>query len=78
MLETLRPATSGAAQVFDLECGQLKPGVSADLLLFDPDAKRTVESVSLYSRGRNSPRLGETLPGVVKKVIVGGVVHNLA
>ncbi|MES2071896.1 MAG: dihydroorotase [Pseudomonadota bacterium] len=64
--------TSDAARVTGLACGQLGVGRVADLCLFDPAERWTVEAKNLISQGKHTPFLGYELPGVVKATIVAG------
>ncbi|MCY3973351.1 MAG: dihydroorotase [Candidatus Dadabacteria bacterium] len=54
--------------------GTLKEGAPADVVVFDPEEERVVNAEGFYSKGRSTPFDGETLKGVVKWTIVGGVV----
>lgn len=69
---TLKLATSGAAGIFGLNAGRLDVGAPADILVFDPTATRKLDRKSLFSRGKNSPRLEENLTGVVRHVYMDG------
>ena len=69
--------TVGAAHIFDLPAGTLAPGAAADVVLFDPRARWTVDRAELRSKSRNTPFHGWELPGRVRYTIVGGqVVHE--
>lgn len=76
-LDTLIERMSCApARLWGLPGGTLATDAVADLVIFDPAATWTVDPARVRSRSRNSPWLGETLPGVVRWTIVGGrVVH---
>lgn len=63
--------SSGPAQALSLPVGQLQVGGAADILLFDPQAS-TVAGETWYSKGRNSPFLGHSLPGQVRYTLVDG------
>ena len=73
---TLAPATVGPARVFDLPGGRVERDAPADLVLFDPNATRQLDSESIFSRGRNTPRLGELLQGAVRAVCIDGMLHQ--
>jgi dihydroorotase len=67
--------TTDAARVAGIDAGQLKPGSVADVCLFDPDKRWTVDAKSLASQGKHTPFLGYELRGQVQLTIVAG---NLA
>ena len=52
----------------------LSPGTPADLVLFDPDARWTVDVKEFASMGRNTPLDGVELRGRVAATMVGGNV----
>lgn len=54
--------------------GALRPGLDADVTVFDPKASWSVTPEALYSQSQNSPWLGKTLHGKVKATIVNGRV----
>jgi dihydroorotase len=73
----LEKMTVGGARIFDLRAGTLKPGVAADVVIFDPRARWTVNREHMRSKSRNTPFHGWELPGRVRYTIVGGrVVHE--
>lgn len=53
-------------------CGTLKPGNTADLVIFDPALEWVVKPESLFSKGKNTPLLGHTLKGKVVATLVAG------
>jgi dihydroorotase len=63
-----------AARVAGLSGGQLGVGGTADVCLFDPNARWTVTAAALASQGKHTPFLGYELGGVVKATIVAGHV----
>lgn len=72
--------TTGPATCFPrlpAGAGHLQIGGPADIVVFDPAARRLVEPRSFASKGRNTPLAGMELPGVVRAVIVGGALHRL-
>jgi len=50
----------------------IKKGATADIVIFDPEAKVTIDSGAFYSKGRNTPFDGWKLKGKVRYTIVGG------
>lgn len=60
------------ARLWHLPGGSLARGSVADVVIFDPDATWTVAAERIRSRSRNTPWLGEELPGLVRWTVVGG------
>jgi dihydroorotase len=61
------------ARIMGLEAGTLRPGSPADIVLFDPEERWTVEPEAFLSRSRNTPFGGRELVGRVRATLVGGV-----
>jgi dihydroorotase len=70
----LAKITCDAARTAGLAAGSLAVGQSADVVLFDPDARWLVAAASLASQGKHTPFLGYELTGQVKATIVAGHV----
>lgn len=68
----LAKITTDAAGVADLAAGRLTVGSVADICLFDPAVRWTVEAKELASQGKHTPFLGYELCGRVKTTIVAG------
>jgi len=64
-LELWRVLSAGPAVCLGQTCARVAPGVSAELILFDPDMSWTVDGQSLKSRSANTPWLGQQLAGKV-------------
>ena len=62
------------ARVFHLPGGTLATGHPADVTVFDPDARWTVEPARFRSKGRNTPYGGHELVGQARLTLVGGRV----
>ncbi len=62
----------GPARAFGLPGGSLAPGSPADVTLFDPAARWTVEPASFRSLSRNTPFTGWELTGRPVATVVGG------
>ena len=57
-----------------MDAGQLGVGATADVCIFDPEARWVLSADAMVSRGRNSPFLGRELRGRVTHTLVGGKV----
>jgi dihydroorotase len=66
--------SAGPARVFGLPGGTLAVGAPADVTLFDPEARWTVDPDRFLSRGRSTPFAGWALSGAPAATIVGGAV----
>jgi dihydroorotase len=62
------------ARVFNLPGGSLKRGTAADITVFDPTARWTVDPSKFLSKGRNTPYTGMPLVGRAACTIVAGSV----
>lgn len=74
LTEALARVTSLPARILGLDHGRLAPGLPADICLFDPAGETPVDACLLRSQGRNTPFLGQTLPGRVRLTLVEGHV----
>jgi dihydroorotase len=78
----LRALTAGPVAAFAIAgrvpgAGALTPGVSSDLVVFDPAERWTVERARFASKGKNSPLEGVELLGRVRAMVLAGeVVHE--
>ncbi len=70
--DLLRKMTINPACILRAPKGRLAVGTDADLVLFDPEERWTVDPVKFRSMGRNTPFGGAELRGRVKYTIVGG------
>jgi dihydroorotase len=66
--------TCDAAHVLGLPAGTLAVGAAADVCIFDPRRSFRVARESLKSQGRNTPFLGQELPGRVLCTLIEGHV----
>jgi dihydroorotase len=70
----LAKVTIDAARIANLPAGRLSVGSAADVVLFDPNVRWTVNGSALASQGKHTPFLGYELTGQVKATIVAGKV----
>jgi dihydropyrimidinase len=76
-LERWVDATAGApARLFGLDHvkGSLRPGLDADLVVFDPGSRRTLDASTLHSRCDHSPYEGRVVTGWPRLTISRGEV----
>ena len=64
--------STAPARLLGLPLGTLVPGVTADVVVFDPDERWTVTPESLKTKSANTPLLGMTLRGRTRLTLVGG------
>jgi dihydroorotase len=60
------------ARIFNLNCGALKEGSAADIVLVDMKRKFKIDSSSFFSKAKYSPFDGRGVTGKVVKTFVGG------
>lgn len=70
--ELMAKMSLNPARLYGLDCGRMKAGAPADLVIFDPEEEFTVES--FHSKADNSPFKGWKLKGKVRYTICGGKV----
>jgi dihydroorotase len=74
LAKAIAKITIDAARVVGLPSGQLSVGSVADICLFDPAVRWTVEAKALASQGKHTPFLGYELAGQVRATIIAGHV----
>lgn len=72
MMELLKKMTVNPAKLYQFDCGTLKEGSQADLVIFRPDEEWTVETFA--SKADNSPFVGWKLCGKVHYTICDGKI----
>lgn len=66
------------ARVFHLPGGTLRRGAVADVTVFDPHAKWTIDPATFLSKGRNTPYAGERVRGrAIFTIVDGELVHTM-
>lgn len=77
LVEAIRKLTETPAKILGIDSGCLRPGYTADVVVFDSEAKWTVDSSKFKSKGKNTPVNGMELTGqVVATVCWGDVVYG--
>jgi dihydroorotase len=74
LTELIAALSQRPARAWDLPCGTLSPGASADVLVLDPDQAWVVDPERFFSKGKNSPLGGQTLRGTVLLTIAQGSI----
>ncbi|HEX8962599.1 MAG TPA: dihydroorotase [Rhodocyclaceae bacterium] len=72
LAQAIARVTSEPARVLGIEGGTLGVGRAADICVFDPRAKVRVTRQRLKSQGKNTPFLGQELPGEVRYTLIDG------
>lgn len=77
MIQMLEKMTVNPAKLYNLDCGKIKVGESADLVIFDERERWIVDENCFHSKSANSPFIGQELYGKVKCTICrGNVVYE--
>ncbi len=77
LAKVISKMTTEPAKIIRVEKGTLSIGADADISIFDPKKKWTVNPQEFESKGKNSVFAGENLTGKAIHVIVGGDVKML-
>lgn len=73
--QALGALATGPARVLGRPCG-FAAGAPADVVVFEPAARARISGADLASRSRNTPFLGQALPGLVRYTLVGGALRH--
>lgn len=74
LAEILQKMSWNPARILNIPAGTLQVGASADVVLFDPEKRWTVDENALHGKSRNTPFKGMTLKGKVAMTIFHGRV----
>jgi dihydroorotase len=74
LMGLLRKFTETPAKVFKLPYGELSPGSAADIIVFNPHARWTVDKKTFLSKGKNTPFHGWNLQGKNLLTLVDGKI----
>ena len=75
-LKLLELLITNPAKVIGIEPPTLRRGEKAEIVLFDPEEEYLVTEDFIQSKSKNTPFLGKTLKGRVKKVILKDKVYE--
>lgn len=70
--EIIKKMSTNPAKILGIPAGTLAVGANADIVLFDPQRKWTVDENALHGKSRNTPFKGMTLKGRVLTTIFHG------
>ena len=74
MSDTIRKLTATPAQIFNLDAGNLSIGKEADVLIFNPDIKYSIDVSKFHSKSKNSPFDGWKVKGKILHTLARGKV----
>ena len=74
MSDAIRKLTATPAQIFNLDAGNLSIGNEADVLIFNPDIKYSIDVSKFHSKSKNSPFDGWKVKGKVLHTLARGKV----
>ncbi len=74
MIQLLSKMTGNPAELYGLDCGYIKEGAAADLVIFDEREKWIVDEGCFHSKSSNSPFIGTEVYGKVKVTICSGKI----
>ena len=70
--EAIALLTHKPAEIIGVDTGQLGVGATADVCIFDPEARWVLTEEKIASRGHNTPFLGQEFRGRVTHTLIGG------
>lgn len=74
LMTALSRVTADPARVLGVGAGSFSVGSHADVCVFDPKARTTIQRDRLRSQGKNTPFLGQELPGKVRYTLIDGLL----
>lgn len=78
MPQLIAALSTKPAKILGLPLGTLAPGSAADIAIFDPNRKWSVQGQKLVSKGKNTPFDGKEVQGqVVVTLVEGAIAYSL-
>jgi dihydroorotase len=74
LTQLIRKMSSNPAKILGIEAGSLSAGVSADVIIFDPQKEWQVRKEDFLSKSKNSGFIGRKLKGAVEYTICRGKI----
>ena len=74
LTQAIAALTSEPADIIGVDTGNLAIGSTADICIFDQEARWTLNTNDMVSRGHNSPFAGWEFKGKVTHTLIGGVL----
>ncbi len=76
-LDVVRLISLSPSRILGIDAGTLEVGADADITIVDPEEEFLVTEESLFSKGKNTPFLGQRLKGRAVLTLLGGrPVHD--
>ena len=72
LLTLLKAMTARPAELLGLDCGVLKAGAPADLVIFDLNVPWKVEAENFKAKSKNTPFDGRPVQGRALRTVVAG------
>jgi len=72
MSDLIAKMTCNPARLLNLETGTLSEGATADICIFDPEARWTLDRNKLFSKSKNTPWHGSEMLGKVTHTVKAG------
>jgi dihydroorotase len=72
LAKAIARVTSEPARILGINAGTLGVGRAADICIFDPERSVRISRDRLKSQGKNTPFLGQELPGEVRYTLIDG------
>ena len=72
--DVIKRMSVNPARIYGLRAGIIKTDAPADLIVFDPNARRVIREEEFASKAKNSPFIGRTVRGKIKYTICNGKI----